>query len=197
MPSALADWPWTDIKLITFGAPRAGNETWARLMTIDGLESRFYDDGLIPYDRDALDSTAPEIVTRLTDETRPVAYRVLISTDPITTDVFDASRGVGTTVYVNLVCGNGPVGLPDFGAHEPEAIRDFILLATADARTPPIAWRYLDMEELNPERDADAKGTPAEFDKLEAAVLRYYADRDLWFDVDGFRADADLMASLG
>ncbi len=197
MPPALRAWPWTDIKLITFGAPRAGNETWAKTLTSRRLQSEFYDDGLIPYDWDAIDSAEPEIVPRLTDASRPVGYRVLISTDPITTDVFDAGRSVGTTVYVNLVCGNGPVGLPDFAAHEPEAIRDFILLATADPRTPEEAWRYLDMDELNPDRDASAKGTPEEFDKLRDAVLDYYEDRDLWFDDQRFEDNFDLMMSLG
>lgn len=196
MPETLEAWPWTEIKLITYGAPRAGGESWAKPLTTEGLRSVFYDDSLIPYDWNALDSAAPEIVPRLTDPSQPVGYRVLISTDPITTDVFDASRGVGTTVYVNLVCGNGPVGIPDFAAHEPEAIRDFMLLATADDRTPATAWEYLDMTALNPDRNVAAKGTREEFDKLKDALLLYYAERDQWFDVEGFEADFDLMLSL-
>ncbi len=196
MPPALRDWPWTETKLVTFGAPRAGDEDWARPLTTRGLQSDFYDDGFVPFDQDALDSTAPEIAPRLLDPGRPAGFRVLISTDPITNDYFDSGKGVGKTVYVNLVCGNGAFGLPDIGAHEPEAIRDFMLLATADDRTPPVAWRYLDMGVLNPTRVAFAKGTRAEFDKLKAAILGYYADRDVWFDATAFEADYELGLTL-
>jgi hypothetical protein len=196
MPATLEAWPWQQIKLITFGAPRAGDEDWARPLTIEGLQSEFYADGLIPFDRDALDSADPEIVPRLLDANRPVGYRTLISNDPITNDVIDDGKGVGKTVYVNLACGNDPFGLPDAGAHEPEAIRDFILLATADDRTPETAWRYLDLSELSPDRNAGEAGTLAEFEKLRDAVVEYYADRGLWFDTAAFLEYFDLMLSI-
>ena len=196
MPSVLESWPWQQIKLVTFGAPRAGDEDWARPLMIEGLQSEFYDDGLIPFDRDALDSADPEIVPRLLDATRPAGYRTLISNDPITNDVIDDGKGVGKTVYVNLACGNDPFGLPDAGAHEPQAIRDFILLATADDRTPETAWRYLDMTELYPDRIADDAASPAEFEKLRDAILEYYADRGLWFDTATFLKYFDIMSSL-
>jgi hypothetical protein len=196
MPAALAAWPWPQIKLVTFGAPRAGDEDWARPLTTDGLQAQFYDDGLIPFDRDALDSTDPEIVPRLIDPDHPAGYRVLVSTDPITNDVFDAGRGVGTTVYVNLVCGNGPFGLPDFDAHEPKTIRDFMKLAIADPRTPAEAWAYVDMETLNPSRNSEAAGSRAEYDKLVDAIERYYEAQGTWFDVEAFRRDYELLLSL-
>ena len=196
MPAMLKAWPWEQIKLITFGAPRAGDEDWARPLTIEGLQSEFYDDGLIPFDRDALDSADPEIVPRLLDANRPAGYRTLISNDPITNDVIDDGKGVGKTVYVNLACGNDPFGLPDAGAHEPQAIRDFILLATADDRTPDTAWRYLDISELSPDRDAGGAGTLAEFEKLRDAVVEYYADRGLWFDTAAFLEYFDLMLRI-
>ena len=196
MPEALDAWPWADTKLITFGAPRAGDRTWAKTLTEDGLESVFYDDSFIPYDWNALSGSDPGIVPRLNDPTRPAGYRVLVSTDPITTDVFDAGRSVGTTVYVNLVCGNGPVGLPDFAAHEPEVIREFLLVATPDERAPSDPWQYLPMEELNPTRDPTAVGTQQEFDKLRDALLDYYATDDRWLDTSRFETYFDLMISL-
>lgn len=196
MPAPLDGWPWSDVKLITFGAPRAGDRTWAKTLTEDTLEAVFYDDSLIPYDWNALEASDPEITPRLTDPTRPAGYRVLVSTDPITTDVFDAGRSVGTTVYVNLVCGNGPVGLPDFTGHEPEVIRDFMLLAAPDERTPVEAWEYLEMEELNPTRDERAVGTDREYEKLRDAVLDYYDADDRWIDTSRFEAYFDLMMSL-
>jgi hypothetical protein len=196
MPASVAAWPWEQIKLITFGAPRSGDEDWARPLTIERLQSEFYDDGLIPFDRDALDSADPEIVPRLLDATRPVGYRALISNDPITNDVIDDGKGVGKTVYVNLACGNDSFGLPDAGAHEPEAIRDLILLATADTRTPATAWRYLELTELAPDRNSAESGMPGEFAKLRDAILAYYADRGLWFDAEAFLAYFDLMRSI-
>ena len=79
-----------------------------------------------------------------------------------------------------------PSAFPMQVRHEPQAIRDFILLATADDRTPETAWRYLDMTELYPDRIADDAASPAEFEKLRDAILEYYADRGLWFDTATF-----------
>ena len=73
---------------------------------------------------------------------------------------------------------------------------DFILLATADDRTPETAWRYLDMTELYPDRIADDAASPAEFEKLRDAILEYYADRGLWFDTATFLEYFDIMSSL-
>jgi hypothetical protein len=196
MPAELRSWPWTRLKLITFGAPRAGDAAWAEYLTVQGLDSEFFDAGLYPYDDAALESTAPEIAPRLLNAERAAAYRVLISTDPITSDVLAGGEHVGKTVYANQRCGSSPVGIPDVDSHEPEEIRELILEATADTRTPPVAWRYLDMRELNPTRDEDERGSPEEFRKLKDAILSYYADRGLTFDADAFIADFDLMLSL-
>ena len=103
---------------------------------------------------------------------------------------------MGKTVYVNLVCGDGPFGVPDVRAHEPEAVRNFIRIATNDMRTPPVAWGYHDMEVLNPTRDESERGTDAEFENLKDAILGYYDARGLWFDTQALQDDFDLMLSL-
>jgi hypothetical protein len=196
MPAQLLGWPWSNIKLITYGAPRAGDETWARALTIDKLESEFYARGFFPFDDNALESTAPEIAPRMIDPARPVGYRVLISTDPITSAIpLDDGQPVGKSVYVNKGC-ERVFGAPSTADHEPNAIRDLILEATGDARTPPTAWRYLELNELQPARSDDERGTTAGFDKLKSAVLAYYADRGLWFDSVGFAEDFDQMLLL-
>lgn len=193
MPTALRFWPWKRLKLITFGAPRAGDEDWARALTIQKLQSEFYGAAL-PYDPDALSPTNPAVAPRLLDPTNPVAYRVLISTDPITTSLA-GGKPVGETVYVNKDC--APiVGLPNPNAHEPALIRDGILAATGDSRTPTVAWRYLDMTDLNPARDDAHAGGPVEFEKLRDAVRRYYFDRNLWFDDAGFCDDFNTMRAI-
>src|SRR5207249_4513182 len=35
MPAALALWPWKQLKLVTFSAPRAGDYAWASALTVD------------------------------------------------------------------------------------------------------------------------------------------------------------------
>ncbi|MFY9345810.1 MAG: hypothetical protein WAT39_25185 [Planctomycetota bacterium] len=188
MPATLRPWPWRQIKLITFGAPRSGNEVWARALTAK-LDSVYYERGLIPFDGDAFASTEPTIVPRLLDANRPAAFRVLISTDPITNAIpGDDGQPVGKTVYVNKDQGT-VAGLPSAADHEPEAIRNFILAATRDERTPPIAWRYRNLSELPPTRSADERGTQTGFQKLRDATLDYYSSRGQWFDASGFMND--------
>src|SRR5258705_258331 len=84
-------------------ARRAGDRTWAEALSRGALDAPFYDPGpLETVDADALLAVDPSIVARLHDASRPAAFRVLISTDPITTTkIGGAGTHVGTTVYVN------------------------------------------------------------------------------------------------
>ncbi len=190
MPVTLSNWPWRQMKLITFGAPRAGDEDWARQLTTVRLQSDYYDRGLIPFDDDALESTAGSLVPRLLDTTRPVGFRALISTDPITNAIpGEDGSPVGKTIYVNKINGSSVFGLPDPEDHEPENIRNDILSAIQDPRTPPVAWRYRPLSELPPERSEGERGSTAGFQKLRDAVLQYYSDPSLWFDNNAFLAD--------
>jgi hypothetical protein len=68
--------------------------------------------------------------------------------------------------------------------------------AMADARTPPMAWRYLPTAELVPDRNAAERGTPAETEKLAAGLRRYYSERAIWFDEVAFDRDVELRFAI-
>ena len=195
MPASLAAWPWAAIKLITFAAPRAGDLQWAQTLTVGALQSDFYDAPLLPYDPDARYVTDPEIVARLFDETRPCGFRVLVSNDPVTADVFGGSH-VGTTVYVNGDLPTDWVAPPSFDSHEPITIRKYMTDAMSDPRTPPIAWRYRALTELAPAYDANQAGSDAQLAILRDAVLQYYEGAGEWFDAPTFTSHYDLMTSI-
>jgi len=196
MPAGLRGWPWQTLKLITFGAPRSGDEEWAEAMTVDQLESVFFTSEIDPYDRDALDTVDTAIVPRLIDASRPAGYRVLISGDPITTELIGGGKHVGTTVYVDNPDYWNLTSIPDFSDHELTNIRSQMTDILEDERIPETAWRYHDVMEINPECDPGAKGTAPEYEKLGAAVARYYTDRDVPFDAVSFQTDLDLFLSL-
>lgn len=198
MTPALRGWPWRNIKLVSFSAPRAGDHAWASALSDGKLESPFYDPSPIEtVDADARLLLDPGIVARLHDPSRPAGFRVLISTDPITTTKFGGDgTHVGTTVYVNGTSVLDWIGVVDALDHEPEAVRRYMLEQLDDPRTPPIAWRYLAVDELVPDRDEAARGTPAEMQKLADGVLRYYRDRGLWFDEAAFARDLELRFAI-
>ena len=185
MPPALGAWPWKQVKLITYSAPRAGDSEWAERLTRAGLDSEFYASGIQPYDGEALVMTNPGILTRLLDAARPAGYRVLISKDPITSQL---GRGehVGKTVYLNVPSPLDVLPPPDFTAHEPWKMRELMVEGMEESRAPRIAWRYRPMKELNPEWNEAEWGSSAELNKLTGAVKRYYSAGGFWFDHDAF-----------
>lgn len=198
MPDSLRAWPWRQLKLVTFSAPRAGDYTWASALSEGKLGSPFYDPGpLETVDADARLVLDSGIVAALHDTTRPAAFRVLVSTDPITTTKFGGDgTHVGTTVYVNGQSFVDWLGVLDSTDHEPAKVRAYITDQTDDPRTPPIAWRYLATSDLVPDRDPAAKGTPAETAKLAAGLRAYYADRGIPFDDAAFTRDLDLYFAI-
>jgi hypothetical protein len=198
MPDAARAWPWTTLKLVSFSAPRAGDYRWAKALSEGALESPFYDPGpLEAVDADALLVLDPYIVDRLHDPTRPAGFRVLVSTDPITTTTIGGDgTHVGTTVYVNGTSFIDWIGVVDAAGHEPANVRADMTEAFDDARTPPVAWRYREVAELVPDRNADEKGTPLEMEKLAAGLRRYYADNGLYFAEAAFTRDLELRFAI-
>jgi len=198
MPAALAGWPWPQLKLVTFSAPRAGDYPWASELSQRALASGLYDPGPVEtVDADAHVILDPGIVTRLVDPAQPAAFRVLISTDPVTTTHFGGDgTHVGTTVYVNgrsLVDWLGVINPDD---HEPMNVRKDMVDAFADPSIPPLAWAYHPLADFVPDRDQGQAGTAAEMQKLANGLAAYYADRGLYFDAGAFAADVDLMFAI-
>ena len=105
--------------MITFGAPRAGDAEWAETLTTNGLDSDFFRSKVGQIDSSAFTGTDPALVPRLLDPRRPAGFRVLISTDPITSGTLTGGKHVGKTVYANAGCGRYLLGLPDIDSHKP------------------------------------------------------------------------------
>ena len=196
MPASLRAWPWERMKLITFAAPRVGNRAWAEHLTTERLESQFYKDQLAPFDGAAVGITDLEILPRLIDPDRPAAYRVLIPSDPITSDLIPGGAHVGHTVYLEEGDTLEILAHKDLAAHEPINMRALITDTLRDSRVPAEAWAYHEMEVLNPARDGSKAGTISEYEKLIAAVRDYYASRDLFFDVQAYDASASIFLGL-
>ena len=198
MPVALATWPWTDLKLVTYSAPRAGDYTWASALSRGALASELYDPGPAEtVDADARVVLDPGIVARLIDAAQPAAFRVLISTDPITTTHAGGDgTHVGTTVYVNGTSMLDWIGIDNVNDHEPMNVRAKMLAQFADSTIPPVAWDYLPITALVPDRDEAARGTPLEMQKLADGLVAYYADRGVYFDAAAFASDVDLLFAI-
>ena len=197
MPAALAEWPWQQIKLITYSAPRAGDKQWAKLLTETGLDSEFFSTIFTPFDDNALWVTDPNIVSRLLDTSRPAGFRVLVSSDPVTSEkVPGGGKHVGKTVYVNDPSYSDSVRLPDLAAHEPANLRQYMIDSIADPRTPPTAWRYRKLTDLSPDRNAADKASVTELSRLAEAAKNYYSDNDQWFDAAAFDRDVALRFAI-
>ena len=198
MPPALQTWPWQQLKLVTFSAPRAGDYDWARALSRDALQSELYDPGpLDEVDPDAHITLDPDIIARLHDRTRPAAFRVLISTDPITTThVGGDGTHVGTTVYVNGSSYIDWIGIDNPDDHEPMNVRAHMVDALDDPRIPPTSWAYHATTDFVPDRDGALMGTPAEMQKLADGLVRYYSDRNIYFDAAKLARDLDLYFAI-
>jgi len=197
MPATLIGWPWKQIKLITYGAPRAGDKKWAKLLTESGLDSEFFSTVFKPIDTNALETNDPGIMSRLLDKTRPTGFRVLISRDPLASEhVPGGGKHVGKTVYVNEPRMRDSYLLPDVEAHEPKNIRQYMVESLADPRTPAIAWRSREITELVPDWNPEERGSVAELEKLAEAVKRYYSDNGMWFDAATFDKDVAIRFAI-
>lgn len=196
MPANLRSWPWEEIKLVTFGAPRAGDAEWARTLTADYLDTEVFSTAIDPYDRTALPVAHPSIVPRLIDEERPAGFRVLLTQDPISTSKVIGGKHVGRSVYIDKPNVAKMFMAWSFKAHEPSKTRDHMLACLDDPRIPPRAWGYQEMSELNPGRIDKMRGSVEEYQKLRLAVGRYYRDRNQWFDNAAFERDFEIYKSL-
>ena len=185
LPQSVKNWPWKQVKLITYSAPRAGDDEWAKVLT-DKLQSEFFSSPFYPIDRKALKVTHPTIIPRLLDTKRPAGYRVLISSDPITSEkVPGGGKHVGKTVYVNKPSLFDSF-VPNPDSHEPENVRLFMLNSIADSRTPSIAMRYREMSEIAANYPLNKNESASGLSTLATAVKSYYKNKRMWFDESAF-----------
>lgn len=192
MPESLRDWPWANLKLVTFGAPRVGNRVWAEELTTGALESQFYEvQAAIPFDTRATGITNIDVVPRMNNPGRPVALRVLNPSDLIT-GRFGGDH-VGRSIYLEEP---DVVPIPSKEAHEPVRIRQRMLDALRDPRIPPAPWIYHPIESLTPTRDAGQAGTAAEYAKLTDTIAEFHAANGRAWCAERFEADIAWHAEL-
>ena len=193
MPKALRSWPWRQIKLITFSAPRAGNATWAKTLTTQALSSNFFSKDERRFDFDALSVDDPSVLPRLTDRHMPTGYRVLISTDPITTSLLFNRKSVGQTIYADQL---GPLAIfapHEADAHEPEVVRDLMIQTLDDPRIPTIAWRYRARVDAPAEGQRAKEPILADHRTLEAELEKYYTDNSISFKHAAYRHHVEVF----
>jgi hypothetical protein len=196
MPDEIRNWPWKQIKLITFSAPRVGDTQWAEKLTIDGLESDFFSTAKKTFDKKALKITDSSIIPRLFDKNRAVGYRILVTTDPISTRKFIGGNHVGRAIYLNKRLLFDAIKPSGTNAHEPAKVREYMLASLADNKIPLSAWNYRKMKELNPERNKSKRGTAEEYLKLGEAIHQYYRNNDNWFEHEWFETNLNLFLNI-
>ncbi|MEP0942453.1 MAG: lipase family protein [Rhizobiaceae bacterium] len=196
MQNRLRKWPWRNIKLVSFSAPRIGDKKFARTLTEDGLQSKFFTSILNPVDTKALRPNDSTIVPRLLDPNRPAGFRVLHSRDPITTQKGAGGKHVGKTVYVNAPRLKDLVSPPDVSAHEPAVVRKMMRDNLGDTKSPKSAFQYLPLKAFSPNHDKSRRSSIAELRKLAAAVRRYHSDRNIPFHHRAFEKEVELRAKL-
>lgn len=191
MPDTLKSWPWESIKLITFGAPRAGDEVWARTLTTQYLQNDFFSTRIKPTDDNALSIDDPQILERLHDPEKAVCWRVLDSTDPITTEKVAGGKHIGKTVYTNTDAGTIRSYLrpPSTVSHELVVVRRQLLDTLGREPMTETTWTYHSMPEINPARDNDEKGSTAEYQKMMDAIVRFYQNENIDIDLSTVEAD--------
>ena len=196
LPVALRPWPWKEMKLITFSAPRVGDASWAEALTVEHLSMDFFSTPINPYDRRALQPADLTIIPRLTDPLLPSGYRVLVPSDPISSQKVPGGKHVGKTVYLSKPKALDAISPPSFSGHEPARLREFLVAGLDDPRIPAEAWKTYKMTMLNPEREKSGKGTVVEYQKLIASIERYYQERGLYFNLAVFKEDVELFLEI-
>jgi hypothetical protein len=201
LPAALIGWPWKQIKLITYSAPRAGDKQWARTLTVSGLQSEFFSTLFNPYDEKALSPSDPKIVARLLDADHSAGYRVLNSRDPATTEKGSilgiySGKHVGKTVYINKYSIWDAFTPPDMETHRLDLMRKDMSASIADLRTPTKVLYYWKNKEINFDRNLKEKGSVEDLMKLVAVVKKYYLDNRIWFDQAAFDRDVRLRLMI-
>ena len=194
MPSGLKKWPWDNIKLISFAAPRSGDKEWAQSLTETHLKSDFFSTRINPFDSKALAGNDPAITDRLLRRDTPAGYRVLISRDPITTGKGIEGKHVGETVYVNKRRKRDVALPPDFTAHEPLNKRRLLLEILSDDRIPD--WGSKPEQSLYEELPDDDLGSETGYRQLKSEYYNYHKRHNIDFDRTSFDRDFELFLSI-
>ena len=195
MPNALRRWPWQQIKLITFSAPRAGNALWAKTLTTRKLASEFHSRDQLRYDYSALAGNDSSILPRLIDPDTPAGYRVLISNDAVSTSFIPGRKPVGKSVYADRLGLLSIIRPYDPDSHEPAVIRDMMIASLNDPHIPAMAWRY--REFMDPAADDGTQETKnTGYMQIQAELPRYYRKNGIGFGHAAYERHTALFNSI-
>lgn len=194
MPKGIQIWPWKNIKLVSFAAPRSGNKEWARSLTENHLKSEFFSTLFNPFDKEAMAGNDPAITDRLLRTDMPAGYRVLISRDPITTGRGIEGKHVGKTVYVNKRRELDFARPPDISAHEPLNKRRLLLESLGDDYIP--VWDLISDQVLAEKLPDDDPGSETTYRKLKSEYYDYHRRHNIVFDKVTFDRDFELFLSI-
>ena len=196
MPRQMRRWPWPQIKLITFSAPRAGDPQWAKALTTTALASEFHTRDLRRYDYNALAPNDESILPRLTNKDAPAGYRVLVSTDAVSTSAVPGRKPVGKTVYVDKL---GPLAIaaPYSGdAHEPAILRELMVASLNDTRIPAPVWHYRDYATESSVSTPQSSPALATIKTLQAEFLNYHRRDNPAFNARAYERDLKIFNQL-
>lgn len=193
MPNTLRNWPWKQIKLITFSAPRAGNEKWAKTLTSKALSSDFFSSSLTAIDMNALTVNNQEITSRLSNLNKPASYRVLISTDPITTEKIVGGKHVGQTVYVDNA---SLFATATAIAHDPHHIRKIMREKLNSYQIPKMNKPVINNSKLGTAHSNRNKTTLNDYSQLANALKIYYSNNNISFNHKSFEKNVDLFKTI-
>jgi hypothetical protein len=185
--NAFEDWPWNEIKLVTYSAPRAGDSIWAKHLT-EKLGAEFWSSRVRKKNQGALLPDEEEIETHLQDKTRPAAYRVLVSNDPITTEqnLCNGGKHVGTTVYVDKDAKD--MRISSLEAHSPDTVRKCLLSGVDSAGVPPRLWSAGEAVPI-----AEVDHNPSLW---VDSIIEHHRNRNEPFDADQLRRDLDTFYAI-
>jgi hypothetical protein len=195
MPRSLQQWPWQQMKLITYSAPRAGDPIWAETLTEKALQSEFHAKDALRFDQNALAPNDPGILPRLDDPDRPAGYRVLVSTDPVSTSVVPGRKPVGKTVYVDKLRSFAIVTPHNPDSHEPVTVRDLMRDSINDPGIPATVWQYHTFEQAGEAKAADENPIARQME-LQAVFLNYHQEINSGLDRKQFENETGLFNEL-
>ena len=184
---AFEDWPWNELKLVTYSAPRAGDRIWAEHLT-EKLDAGFWSSLLRKKNPDALPPENADIKCRLQATDQPAAFRVLVSNDPITTEqnFCHGGKHVGTAVYVDK--GINKMRVSSKEAHSPDAVRKCLLDALKCGGVPPRLWSAGEAVKI-----AEVDHNPSLW---VDSIIEHHQSRNEPFDADQLRRDLDTFYAI-
>ena len=130
---------------------------------------------------------------RLVDPKHPAAYRVLISTDPVTTEKVAGGKHVGQTVYAIKA---KLIALPDITGHDLAKIRKLMLATLRDGRIPRATKPDRALARSNVKAGKLKRASAEKYKLLAASFNKFYRHKKQRLNQTIFKKDFDLFRAI-